>query len=301
MTLDARCLGVYSVVYGKILSVSGDTASAPVVTVTLSVEATLAGVFDAAVTPRVVSRIAYGGDFGTALRKRPEPRTHVAALVVKLSDGRNVICDSFVSFMPGAQPLVAVRGFDDPIVGEIIARLRESRIFGTPRNLNTRPRGFKGDEARFWESHSLVFAEVGAITEKTTATWFVTDGPSSNVEKVDQHSATVDLNIKAVLTGPLDSALDPRGLCVLRYGDSYAAAKALPAKGSRLIAVLERGEAGGRLNIPNDFFEFMPEKSPVLVVNGFDDPKVSQIISRLNELRKPRSGDARRREQKNKT
>jgi hypothetical protein len=61
------------------------------------------------------------------------------------------------------------------------------------------------------------------------------------------------------------------------------AIKSLPEEGSYVLAVVERNK-GGRLLLSQDQFDFMPQKSPLLVVSGLDDPKVNAIMSRLRTI-----------------
>jgi hypothetical protein len=174
--------------------------------------------------------------------------------------------------MPKQASIVVVSGLDDPKAEQIIARLRDLRATLWPTSATIWPQNFDGYEANLWEDHSIVFAEVAAVTD------------------VEKYRATIDLNVKAAITGRVDPAMDSRVPFRIAYGHDGTAIKELPKAKSRVLVVLRR-MSDGRLAVSDNYFLFMPDKSPITVVSGLDDPKVKQIISRLRELRKPRPAD----------
>jgi hypothetical protein len=129
----------YSVVYGEIASIEDERDLQA--TVTLHIQATLGGSFDAARDFRVTGVIPYGG-IPDSLQELPPVKSRIVAVLWK-PHGSYEVTRSPVSFMPGIlrPPLVAVKGFDDPVVQKIISRLRELRKAKPPRGQSTDSRG----------------------------------------------------------------------------------------------------------------------------------------------------------------
>jgi hypothetical protein len=100
----------------------------------------------------------------------------------------------------------------------------------------------------------------------------------------------VKLEIFATLAGAYDAAKEPVLETELYYGGKGSAIKNAPAGRSYVVAIVQRlrdvnGRALDRKVIPSAYMKFMPNEAAILEVNGFDDPKVRELISRLRRLR----------------
>jgi hypothetical protein len=131
-----------------------------------------------------------------------------------------------------------------------------------------------GREDRFWKQSSVVYADIDCR-------W---DGSSSNV--------SVTLHVNATLSGPYDAAALPVLNTDLRFGGWATAMLLPPPPKAHAVVVLFRSpdEAFTRppdqpYSIPQDYFTFMPNWSAFQVVDGFDDPIVSRIITKLRDIR----------------
>jgi hypothetical protein len=269
------------IVYAEVIS-SHDFGNG-VARVKLRVVATLAGRLDAPAEPVVDSEIYYG--YPTECVKKPPPaRSRCIVLLGRCpadplrsnSPWRHTVYCAFVPIMPDEAYLFLVSGLDDPKVAQIIPRMRKMRASLWPVSDSRLPRAFDGSEQTLWDDRSVVLAEVAsqAASESPVETYR------------DRRRAIISLDVKATIAGCLDAALDCRIAVRIAYGYPDAPIKAAPKAKSKVVAVLRR-MGDGRLAVSEDYFGFMPDKSPILVVGGFDDPMVAQIASRLNELRTP--------------
>jgi len=114
----------FSVVYAHVASVAKVGASR--VAVTLCVDATLTGGFDAAAQSLLHTELSYAEM--SSVREAPKANSHViAVLYLRPGDDRYTITSAIVRFMPGEASIVEVEGFDDPKVAAVISRLRALR------------------------------------------------------------------------------------------------------------------------------------------------------------------------------
>ena len=101
---------------------------------TLRVEATLTGPYDAVATSLVDADLYYSG-FSLGVHRLPALKTHVVAVVCRrpasepgwVPDPPYLVVPGEVAFMPGKAGLIEVSGFDDAQVAEITGRLRQLR------------------------------------------------------------------------------------------------------------------------------------------------------------------------------
>jgi hypothetical protein len=272
----------YRIVYGEILSstdLGDDTAN-----IRLRVVATLAGRLDAPAEPIVACKIYYGGASETCVQKPPPAGSRCIATisdpVASAGDGsarrKQAVDCAITPFMPKSQYLVVVSGLDDPKVAETIRRLRELRSPLWPTSENLLPQNYDGGERKLWEDRSVVLAEVVLRTQS--------DRPVGHCP--DRPRATLILDVKATIAGSLDAALDCRVPVRLAYDYPGSPIKTCPDAKSKIVVVLRR-MSDDRLAVSEDYFAFMPDKSPIAVINAFDDPKAQEIVSRLRQLRQP--------------
>jgi hypothetical protein len=133
---------------------------------------------------------------------------------------------------------------------------------------------------------SLVYATVTAISDH------------AGTSKGGTHELTLD--IKATLAGPYDAAANPTLKCDLYYGVPNAYKKRPQLKiNDKVLVFLTRGywtkaamEKGTRESPPPDrilnmLVNFMPHQAPLVVVKDFEDPIVSQTISKLRRICRP--------------
>jgi hypothetical protein len=251
--------------------------------VKLKVLATLAGRLDASAEAVIVSRIWYGFP-ETRVEKPPHVGSRCVTILCRTkldllcrnSPWHHTVYCAVAPLMPGQAYLVTVSGLDDPKVGQIISRLREIRASLWPTSDSRSPQAFDGSEAKLWDDHSVILAEVASSLES--------DLPGATFSR--RRRATIALDIKATIAGGLDAALESHVPVRVAFGDSSTPIRALPKAKSQVVVVLRR-MSDGRLSVSEDYFGFMPEKSPIAVVNGLDDPKVQEIVSRLRQLRQP--------------
>jgi len=119
-----------------------------------------------------------------------------------------------------------------------------------------------GSEDRFWDTHSVAFAEIVSV-----------DSDDSKLV------ATVNLNIRATLAGALDPAVRPALRVRAEYGLAGAAIE-IPAVKSKVIVVLCRTPKGDFL-IPSYRYCFMARGEAICAVDSFEDPLVAQVIEKL--------------------
>ena len=132
--------------------------------------------------------------------------------------------------------------------------------------------GFAGLEtltgvgADFWKEFSVVYAEVASVKDLGSA------------------RASVTLRVRASLTGFYDAAERPVVETQLSYNPFASAIPKPPKPNDRVVAVLYR-RSEGRIFIAAAQLLFMPDYAGLVVVKGFDDPKVGDIIRRVQEVR----------------
>ena len=140
---------------------------------------------------------------------------------------------------------------------------------------------FTGREEWFWTLFSVVYAEINCRWNTVTG-------------------VVATLQVKATLSGAYDAAERPSLRTRISYGPLRSAIPLPPPPKAHAVIVLFRApdEAFPRPpqnphSIPRDHFTFMPNSTALQVVQGFDDPAVSQIIANLREIRskKPLSRD----------
>ena len=117
-----------------------------------------------------------------------------------------------------------------------------------------------------WTEHAAVYAEVASVKELGSA------------------RASVTLRVRATLTGFYDAAERPVVEADLSYNPFASAIPKPPKPNDRVVAVLQR-RSDGRVFIEAAQCLYMPDYAGLVVVNGFDDPKVADIIRRLQEVR----------------
>jgi len=115
----------HSVVYAEVVSVS--IVKRGEARVTLAVKATLTGLFDAAEQPRLEADLTYG-IFASAVREPPKPKSRVVVVLMRWPNGRYMIQNAYLQFMPDKAGILEVKTFENPKVEQILARLRELRM-----------------------------------------------------------------------------------------------------------------------------------------------------------------------------
>jgi hypothetical protein len=123
-----------------------------------------------------------------------------------------------------------------------------------------------GADERYWEDHSVVYAEVASIADVNELTT----------------RATITLNIRATLTGPVDAATTPRVRTELFYGAPSDIDEPPPPKSNVIVLLLQRKDG---LIIPHCSVAFMPYGLAIKTVKSFDDTAVQQTIVCLRRLR----------------
>jgi hypothetical protein len=125
----------------------------------------------------------------------------------------------------------------------------------------------RGTERGLWEKAAVVYAEVASVEQG--ARWL---------------QATVTLDVKATLSGSLDAAdkhlLKVDAECYPHTGIRW------PPKPKMRLIVLVRREQGEHYAVPRDAVLFMPNRGPMMQVEGFDDPKVDRLLAALRIVRK---------------
>jgi len=294
-----------SVVYGTVCSVERMTEY--VFRLDVQVEASLGGnLVDPAKTPRLVLEYDRGSMFDRDEKVSdpvPTPKCHVLAFLVtmkyrgggdglfpgEVTRGVPFALRWGVSCMPHGSAIARVSGFDDPKVAAVITKIREVLPYTEEMPAHDQPRTYKGDEPGLWKDRSLLYAEV---TASKTSRRFVPQ---------------VTFDVKATLWGPIDAAQLKRIACGVVYvgwklpwklppeyswvTNAKPVVKTLPAEGSRVLAIVQQTK-DDHIAVSQDYFTFMPDKSPVAEVSGLDDPKVKQVTSRLRDLHKRPPADA---------
>jgi hypothetical protein len=89
----------------------------------------------------------------------------------------------------------------------------------------------------------------------------------------------------ATLCGNFDASLCPSMKVSFNCdGGMTSSIAAVPAEGAAVMVVLERGE--NAVDITSAYCMFMPGNSSLVAVNGLDDPKVKETLTRLQAARK---------------
>ncbi len=121
-------------------------------TVTLSPMATLSGTFDCGLHSEIVSPLSTWM-MVSSIKAAPERGDKVLAVVrPKSVEGEDdtgadeyLITASLVTFMPGGSALVKVTGFEDPVVAEVLEKIRETRAKGHQQGAEEEPASQTGD------------------------------------------------------------------------------------------------------------------------------------------------------------
>lgn len=101
--------------------------------------ATLAGRFDCGASEEVVLRMQ-AGYMGSPIRTPPSAGDRVLMLIYEVdpensyaaSLGRFYVPGNYVTFMPGNNVRIRVTSIEDPVVGEIMQKIREGRLQSNP-------------------------------------------------------------------------------------------------------------------------------------------------------------------------
>jgi hypothetical protein len=117
-----------SVVYGNMTAIQDVSDYGTSTNVTIDVRAVLTGTFDSMRHPEVTVPVHFGGQ-DDVINKLPPVKSHVLVVLQELPKGEYRIWESFMAFMPKGLPLVAVNGFDEKEVQEMIVHLRTLRKF----------------------------------------------------------------------------------------------------------------------------------------------------------------------------
>jgi hypothetical protein len=112
---------------------------------------------------------------------------------------------------------------------------------------------------------------------------------AENADGVGLHTA--NLHPLATLAG----AIDPSAAPVLRatFYVGQPTTPASPPTGSTVLAVIqlvggqeaEKGQAADEAFIVSDYCRFMPDNSPLVVIDGLGDRRVLETLQRLQEVR----------------
>jgi len=134
----------------------------------------------------------------------------------------------------------------------------------------------RGLGADVWTENSAVYAEV------------------TSVKDLGRGHLRVTLQVHATLTGSFDAAATPLLETDLYYGAKISAIRQPPVPKGRVVVIVRRLSHAPDIPyfIPSDFVTFMPNQTAIAPVQGFDDPKMAQIITRLRELRSRKHGKA---------
>jgi hypothetical protein len=129
-----------------------------------------------------------------------------------------------------------------------------------------------GAEDGYWETHSLVYAELAGTT------------------KSEGHSPeyTLDLRPKLTLSGAFDCGKTPEVSVSVALKDLGPNFK-LSSLGSNMLVVLVR--TGDSYSISPEQPAFMPDDhAPICTVKDFDDPKVRETLTAVQKLRHATDG-----------
>ena len=132
-----------------------------------------------------------------------------------------------------------------------------------------------------WENQSVLFAEVVSATQVSAAGW------------------SIRLRPLAVLPGNFDPAFTGKIDAGVWIGDLAGVIAEAPKNGTNVIVVLQHAVLNRKdvYSIPNGAAAFFPQierqdtipptkvRPCLVVVTGFDDPKVTETIENLRKLR----------------
>ena len=128
-----------------------------------------------------------------------------------------------------------------------------------------------GKEAGYWSPESRVRTSV-VYADVTSA------------KNVAPSTVALMLDVRATLSGTYDAAARPVLEADLTYGFRTSVIRRPPPVNAHVVVVVEQ-YPNGRFYMPTDFMLYMPGAAGLVVVAGFDDPKVTTILSRLREVR----------------
>ncbi len=117
-----------SVVYGSVSSVADVSEYGTRAKLTVDVRAVLTGTLDPMQDPYVTIAVRFGGLLD-AVRELPPVKSHILVVLERRPNGEYRIWNNPIAFMPHGSPIVAVKGFDEKEVQEMIVRLRLLRKF----------------------------------------------------------------------------------------------------------------------------------------------------------------------------
>ncbi len=134
--------------------------------------------------------------------------------------------------------------------------------------------GLSQAPAEIWEDTAVIYAEV------------------LGVQSGAGHGFIIELKPLATLSGRVDAAFEGKLFATVVIGDSQIREiSAPPKKGAKVIAVvIQNNSKWHNAGIPNGSASFLPltglNTAPCLFeVTGFDDPKVTETIEKLQKLR----------------
>jgi hypothetical protein len=196
-------------------------------------------------------------------------------------------------YMPSRlDPLAGVDGFADPWVADTLQAIQDVRE--DERNAKPPP-GAQPHEAAsrdqhpgYWSAHAVVFAEVRRVRAPMAGkVWRSLASIGVNESPVPRDKlSTVFMLPKLTLAGAFDAGLTPE---VAAAADlkTFGPLKPLAA-GDKVLVVLER--VGNSYRVAQELPEYMPnvggKRSPICVVKDFSDPKVTELVKSLKDLRK---------------
>jgi len=117
---------------------------------------------------------------------------------------------------------------------------------------------------------SVVYGDVASVTQ----------GPPTGVR--------LTLNVRCTLTGPYDAAANPvLHSDMLLWGMMWGVIRDAPRVNAQVVVVLwcRPYPLPVPWGIPMNGLGYTPSGAAVVEVQGFDDPKVTEIIARLRDLR----------------
>ncbi|MGH7179526.1 MAG: hypothetical protein ACREJC_19275, partial [Tepidisphaeraceae bacterium] len=94
----------------------------------------------------------------------------------------------------------------------------------------------------------------------------------------------------ATLAGKFDASLHPRLNVRLQIGGHGSSIKSAPALNARVMAVISTGNTWADEVVPSDWIVesiclFMPNHSALVVIDGFDDPRVAETLKKIQAAR----------------
>jgi hypothetical protein len=122
-----------SVVYATIITVNPVAEKPNYYSLKLRVHATITGKFDVAAKPAIVAG-TWISSIGSALYGPPAPGIR-ALVLLRVAGASYEIPPAVLHFMSAG--IREVKGYDDPIMNEVITRLRKLRIISTDKEIIT--------------------------------------------------------------------------------------------------------------------------------------------------------------------